>query len=499
MRKSIIMALIISIVIMLTGCSYALEMNTNSVLNAISNTAETPIGINEANNQNPFWAQDLEELDDKFILDEPEEYDEDWYDYVEFEEMEHEGDYFEATGLSKISKTTVHGNMFIFAESVNLNEVYVEGNIFIAAQNISLDGVVAYNAFIAGETIHIKNADIEDVYAAGETIKINATIERSLKAAAENITLQGEYGTCYIGAENIKIKEAEIENLAYSSENRASIDEESEIMSTNFNQVMPRQKEMKKDFNGTSLLVSLFAFIVNIAIISSICIFTTKKYVKVAASSSTAEIIFKSLGFGLLGIAALPIAMIALAISGVGFRLSLALMFLYVICFMFANPVAVCLIVYNLYGNRYDLSDSKSRYNLLGLTVAAGAIMFVIEKLPVIGGFAKSVMVIIGFGSIIRSVIFNIQKAEKKHQEELKREKEVELIKEAHTEVKEAAKKLDEIEKNGQTKTTTANKTAANKTVANKTTNAKPKTNKSTNSKPKSKKANNDKSNKAEK
>ena len=298
---------------------------------------------------------------------------------------------------------------FAAGEKVEFTPITIDGLSFAAGNRLSISSKQDH-LFAAGETILLNEAVTTDAYLAGRSIKIESSTIRDLFAAAEKIEIYSSIRNAYLGGNeviidapvegNIKISAKTIEigenasiqgTLTYPKEADITISEKAVIEKT---KTYEKSVEERKTFKDT--IVSKTASLVSLLIVGIIlltvfpALFESWKEKEKDVSSC-----MKSALIGLLTLIVTPIAAIILLITIIGIPISLITIALYLILIYLAKVVAA------YYLGSWILKNQEiNNYLLLSGSVL---VIFLLEMIPVIGGWIKFFTLILGMGIVVMS------------------------------------------------------------------------------------------------
>ncbi|MBQ6134801.1 MAG: hypothetical protein IJI60_00615 [Bacilli bacterium] len=298
---------------------------------------------------------------------------------------------------------------FAAGEKVEFTPITIDGLSFAAGSRLSISSKQDH-LFAAGETILLNEAVTKDAYLAGRSIKIESSTVRDLFAAAEKIEIYSSIRNAYLGGNtviidapvegNIKISAETIEigenaniqgTLTYPKEADITISEKSVIEKTKTYEKAVEEKETFKDtiVSKTASLVSLLVIGIILLTIFPALFENWKKEDKDASSCIKKALI------GLLTLIVTPIAAIILLITIIGIPISLITIALYLILIYLSKVVAAYYI-----GSWVLKSHEMNNYLLLSGSLL---VIFLLEMIPVVGGWIKFLILILGMGIVVMS------------------------------------------------------------------------------------------------
>lgn len=333
-------------------------------------------------------------------------------------------------------------------------EIYgiVEGDVYTSGGEVVIDGVINGDLFVGGGTVRINGVVTNNVKVGGGQIRVSGEIGGNLVAAGGDISIEdsasiGSYvviaggnvttfgtieGNTYLYAGNVNVN-SQIDgnfeaktgvlrigpkttiggDLAITSDEKPTIDESATVVgeTTIEEPVAKMPKEIKEP--DVEKITQVFAQIKIVAtLISAISIFIVglilmKLFPNYMETSK--DIIekktWRSLGFGLLGLFAVPLVILALFI----FIVTIPLAFMTIAMYAIFIYLAKIFVIY--WAGRRFFSKSTKIVSF-GLSVL---IYTLLVLLPIIGGFVSSITLLFGLGAGILACqeVYNQMKVKK--------------------------------------------------------------------------------------
>lgn len=373
-NKSKFILLLMLVVTLISTLSFATEVTTseNDDIALISENDETtPVGDDDASSAEDWVQSDL---------------------YV-FED---------SPTISKI----VNGNAYIFGNEVTITGE-IGGDVFVFANKLNIDGAYIYsNLFAFANEINV-NGIVYDIYAAANTFTLDsdAFVYRDLRVSANTINLKGMVNKdAYLTANTYNFdtdsgKTLIKGNLSYDSSNELSIADGLVGGTVTYNE----QKVSSKSAGEVILeyVSDLAKTIAYVLVVALLCIYLASKFTSRVTTMSTK----KSLVSFLIGLGAVIVGIIAfviLLLSVIGVKLAVAEMLLYIVICMSGLSFA------SLYfgGLLAKQFKQEGKLKLLGLTIASAAIVWVVSRIPVIGGLISTLVAIFGIGTFLVNTFY---------------------------------------------------------------------------------------------
>lgn len=312
-------------------------------------------------------------------------------------------DNYIATGGQVIIDADIHGDLIVFAANAEINS-NIYGNLIIGTGQVKINGEVAKNVYAASGQIEFsESSNIKgDIFLASGNTFINNKVEGKLYAGTGSLIIGGVLNKGFSansGSINIKNNSQILGDIKYTSPEKMSIESTATIKGNIDENIVDKEteKEDKQKFNAfgssagfagkvTSTLISLIsALIVGIILITLFPKFSEK------VSSNIQNKFWPSTGWGLLGIIVLPIVMIISLVLIVGAPFSLILLgFYWLFIYLAKIFVGLCL----------GLHLSKNKMKPVWAMTFGLFLLYLIGIIPIIGGIANFVIVLVGFGAI---------------------------------------------------------------------------------------------------
>lgn len=296
----------------------------------------------------------------------------------------------------------INGNLFVFSETVTIDsqingdafimankiiikdEAYIHNNLFSVSDNIIIEGIVN-NAFILSRNTDLSEGYINnDLKVACNTININGVIGRNAYINCENINFNSE-GTIY-------------GNLEYSSKYKTSIPENAVSGEIIYTQIIEQTRTTMEIISH--YIFDLGMFLAFVLILWLICLWIAPKFLN-NTNKFIGKSTLKAFGYGVLSLFLIPIACIILLLLQLTSSISLLLLVLYIIALALAKTI------FTITANNYICSKLKIKKNtgIFGMLIATSFVVWIITKLPYVGGFISLIINTIGLGILILSII----------------------------------------------------------------------------------------------
>lgn len=306
-----------------------------------------------------------------------------------------------AAGGRVVTTRRVEGNLIAVAGSVSAAG-YVFRNVRTAGGAVTISAHVGRNLNAGGGTVVLTQEAIVEGRArlVGGEVRINGTIAKKLHAAGAVIVLAGEI------QDDVELVAQEIEilptarikgSLTYWSPRDAKIDRKAKITGRIIHNLPELPRALTR--TGTALLtVSRLLFTAGL-IVTGVALFLLFPGFTVLASHTIGSDPLKSLGIGLLFVAALPAAAILTMLTILGIPLGLLLFVLYFAALL----VGFLLTAFFLgdVGARTFLRRGRhSRTTRVLWLILALALLALVNQLPFVGGVVMGAAVLLGLGAM---------------------------------------------------------------------------------------------------
>lgn len=301
----------------------------------------------------------------------------------------------------------VDGNLFVMADTVTINS-QIGGDAFILAKKLIIneDGYIFSNLFTIAESVETKGV-VYDVYALTKNFTISGGyVYRDLKVCGETLNINGIVGrNAFVNCPNINFNTNDDNkgiiygDLNYSSNSEISIPEN--VVSGNVNYSASKTSTEKSTRSIiANYILDLGAFIAFVLIIWLICLALAPKFL----ASTNKYVGKKSLnifGKGLLTLIVTPIICIILIFLQLTSGFSLFLLALYVLAIILSKSL------FTITANNYVCSKLNVNKNtgIFGMLIVSGIVIWVITKLPYIGGLVSFIIAVLGLGILVVSIL----------------------------------------------------------------------------------------------
>lgn len=300
------------------------------------------------------------------------------------------------------NQATIDGIGIFFGNQVtgNGNTLYgvYAGNI------VNISDKVEKDLFVAGNMITIlKSAEINrDLFIAGNMITIESDVLRDLNVASSTIDLSGitVYGDAHLYADTITFDDnTRIMGTLYVNE-----DSTLKNLSNNmYGNLVKEESTMTEETIQTKITDALLSVATNyICAVIILLMFMGFKNSLNKVKVDGKEVCLTSL-IGLGSLIAVPIVAFIALMTGILLPLSLIVFALYIIAIYLSSIIASYIIGHTIWTSKKDANIFIEL--LIGLVIVK-----IVSYIPVIGGFISAIVLLFGFGTIIKLICGLIKK-----------------------------------------------------------------------------------------
>lgn len=295
----------------------------------------------------------------------------------------------------------VDGNVFAIGSNVTVT-AEIGGDLFVIADTLNIDGAYIYSSIFAIANEMNVNGSVYDIYALCNkcTIGENGSITRDFRAVADSVNISGKIRrNAYITSENITFSELAntyiYGNLTYTSRTELSIAEGAVAGTVTYE----KEKEVTSP-SVTSLIVSeienVIGLLINTLIVCLLAIWLTPKFIKKVSSMG----IKKSLICFLIGLGVLifvPVIVVILLITVIGIPVSLALLAFYILLIAFSTSFS-SIALSGIITKKLNL-EGNMKFVLVAL--ASTVAIWLLRLIPYVGGLVGFLSLLLGLGTVV--------------------------------------------------------------------------------------------------
>lgn len=306
----------------------------------------------------------------------------------------------------------VDGNAFVIGKEVTITGE-IGGDLFVIADKLTIEGGYIYSSIFACANEITINGVIYDVYAACNTFNLesNGFIYRDMKVTASNVNINGRIRRdAYISANTITFDETAgtliYGDLNYTSSSEIVVPEG--IVSGDVKYTVENQETSTNTSNIVlSYVLNLLQSLVYTFVVTLLLLWLTPKFVERVGNMNVAKS-FASLGIGFAAPIVLAFAAILLLITSIGSSVALSGIFAFTILAFMGKTIASI-----FFGKLFTkLLKMNGNVKFVLFTLVSSLIIWVISKIPVIGGFFGFIISIFGIGTILVNMVWKKEASE---------------------------------------------------------------------------------------
>ncbi len=298
----------------------------------------------------------------------------------------------------------VNGNSFVFGKKVTISG-YVNGDLFVLANSLVIhnQAQVSGNVFALTQDMTI-SGKVNDVYAFAKTFTLSSTgvVVRNLNLTCSNATLEGKVGSdANLSVDSITFAEGSKNvvgrDLKYSAKQEAVIPEGAVVGKVDFSKVEIEEKSVSSMIS--SYIYGFFMVVLYSSLVIILATFVTPNFAKKATYSMTKKPFIVAL-IGIGAIVFTPVVSIILALTGFFAYVSLALITVYLLV------LSITIAMFGMaIGNYFaDKLKNKTKTKFILLSIASVAVLWLLQKVPFIGGYISIFTVVFGLGIFVYSL-----------------------------------------------------------------------------------------------
>ncbi len=304
----------------------------------------------------------------------------------------------EVTITGEVSGTVVSG-----AATINVNPKRVK-TVICGAGNINISGFIEKNAVLLGGSLLVDDhAEVgKDLMVFGGAANVNGDIKGAIKGGIGEFVMDGKSGSIDIKAEQTTIKSNAVINgdLVIRGEQEPTIESGAKISGeTRLEKVKPEQAA---PFVGLAPFIAFVVVLIKIVLFAAkiltaiIIIALAKRFVR-RIMDTLIQKPWKSLGWGFLGLIIMPVVVVVLFLTLIGFPFAFFGIYLYSIL-LYLSSIFVGLIL----GEKILRLFKKQGEISLYLSAIVGIIVLsILGLVPVLEFLIKILTVLFGAGMLL--------------------------------------------------------------------------------------------------
>lgn len=357
------------------------------------------------------------------------------------EDTTHYGDLY-LCDTNVVIDNIVYGNVYVIANTVEITG-QIEGNLFVLTNSLKLDskpsngGIIGGSIYACANSIYYNGA-CTYLYAACNNIDMtyDSYVVRDAKISSSTASIKAAIGrNIDISSDSISFGEEDdipliYGNLTYSSSTNIEIPNEI-VTGTLEENVIQKDQKNSFDHSISDILIGLVTVIITIIVLYLLLnTFMLNFIEKIYSKKLSILNILKAFCIGLLSIVVVMFASMLLLVTGVGAKLGIIILLLFVVLCIVAVPVLGIAITKSL---KSTLKLEKISMFVLVLCLVS-IILYGVTLIPYVGTIFNFIIKITAIGLIICSFFPNkaltdeeiakkIKDKEKKKQEKLEAKK----------------------------------------------------------------------------
>ena len=304
-----------------------------------------------------------------------------------------------------IIEDTVEANAFVYGKTVTLKG-NIQGDFLVAANNLIIDETanISGNLFAFASTISFKG-NANTIYAFGQNFNLESTgsVTRDLRAYCSTLTLAGTIERdAYLSVGKITFNSNATSslikgNLHYAAEEEIDIPKSLVAGEIKFTQTSSNEPELSQ------IVMSYVTSFINILIyaiaVILICIFLAPKFVD-KATYCLEKKAFITAGIGIAAIVLLPILCLILIATGYLLYVGIALLTLTILI------LSMTISIFGISIGNFIASKLKNKTNgkIILWSLVSVAAIWLLQRVPYIGGWISIFTVVFGLGTFIYSL-----------------------------------------------------------------------------------------------
>lgn len=331
-------------------------------------------------------------------------------------------------------------NLVIFDDNIKMDKL-VDGNVYLFGNDIEITGKVNGNIFVFGNNVNFSNEAyiVNSAYVFANIVNFNGLcsdlnvatnkltipyatdscfIFRDLNVCANSFTFAGGIGrNANIFANTFNfVKEENASGLIYGNLNYSSTNElelSADLVNGNisYSKIVENNNQLTTQEIIESKLVSLGTTLLYVIIVYLLGLLIAPKFVNKANAKLIN--ILPALGIGILSIFAVAILFFALMFTVIGVHLGFVMLAIYILLFAIAFSVFAIYITNAIKPFIEKKIKLNTKWKFVILLVVVALIMWGLQQIPYINGFASLIILLSGIGLIFMSIFGNLKKESK--------------------------------------------------------------------------------------
>ena len=297
---------------------------------------------------------------------------------------------------------TVGGTIIAGAGSVDIAVASAQ-SVWIGAGQAHIAGSINKNVVLAGGDLSLREDGIigKDLIAYGGEFKVDGSVEGSIKGSVDEFTLTGSSGMVDLTADQASIQETArvAGDLIIQSRAKPSVAEGAYIGgSVQFNKVDEEEEPFFAIAPVIAFFITIIKFVIFVAkiLVGLALISLSGAYVR-RVMDTLKQKPWHSLGWGFIGVIAIPIAVVFLLAIMIGYPFAVFGIYMYTILF-FLSSIMVGLVLGEWIIKLFKKEGDVSMY----LSLVIGLVLLgIIDFIPVLNFLVRIFVVLFGVGMIL--------------------------------------------------------------------------------------------------
>lgn len=304
-------------------------------------------------------------------------------------------------GNSVDVKSNINGLAFVAGNTVNVGSD--QEHLFVAGNLVTITNANTKDLFAAGSKVTLSNSTVRDLYAAAAEVYIDSNVERNAFIGGDTVNINSKIGgDVRVSSSNLIIgKDAEITGTLYYPEDAKLDKAEGSIIGKTKTYKSPEVEISNKTIVEIAVagIIDFIKTVLSMVVVGLLLLLTNKKlFADLDKEARTFENIAKKCGLGFAVLFLTPIVALITLFTIVGTPIGIiGLIFYGILFYLSAIPTAYFV------GKWVFGENIKGDYLLLMVSII---ILYVINRVPVLGGITTFLSLCIGLG-FYTSLIYN--------------------------------------------------------------------------------------------
>lgn len=302
-----------------------------------------------------------------------------------------------------VIEDAINGNVFVLGSNVTIKGE-IAGDLFVLANTLTIENTATiYNNIFALANTFIMEGNAYDIYALANAFELSESgyVYRDMKVGATSIKLNGLIRKdVYILSENISIPESSDPivggNFYYTSSQELDIPDGlilGEVQYTKTEEKTITVADVVSSYVTSFVTTMLYAIVVIL-----IATFFAPKFIE-KSNYTLMKKPFITAGIGILSVVLIPIAAIVMLITGVLTYVAFATIAIYALALSITLPIFSLAIAKSV-ESKFKTTN-KGRF--IGFSILSAAILWLLQQIPFIGGYASLFIYVVGLGIFLFS------------------------------------------------------------------------------------------------